>query len=73
MACLLTFGLVATYMLVPVGFGAIFLNDILGITSIPLVSLMVLTFTNDQIPSAMVIPVIGMLIGLLIAIFLYLP
>ncbi|MGL4750860.1 MAG: sodium:proton antiporter, partial [Aeromonadaceae bacterium] len=29
-ACVITFGLTATYMLLPVGFGGIFLNDILA-------------------------------------------
>ena len=28
-ACVITFGLVTTYMFLPYGFGAIFLNDIL--------------------------------------------
>ena len=68
-ACLLTFGLVATYMLVPVGFGAIFLNDILGNNINTFGKPYGFEISYDQIPSAMAIPVFGMLVGLLIAIF----
>lgn len=68
-ACVLTFGLVATYMLVPFGFGAIFLNDILGQNINTFGQPYGFTITYDQIPSAMAIPVFGMFIGLLIAIF----
>lgn len=68
-ACLLTFGLVATYMLLPVGFGAIFLNDILGHNINTYGKPYGFEISYDQIPSAMIIPVIGMFVGLLIAIF----
>lgn len=68
-ACLLTFGLVATYMLVPVGFGAIFLNDILGSNINNFGEPYGFKISYDQIPSAMAVPVLGMLVGLLIAIF----
>ncbi|MFK2822980.1 Na+/H+ antiporter family protein [Arcobacter sp. YIC-80] len=64
-ACVITFGLVGTYMLLPVGFGGIFLNEILlknlldsGIEA-----------SRGQLPIAMSIPVFGMFIGLLVAIF----
>lgn len=45
-ACVLTFGLVTTYMILPVGFGGIFLNDILlsNLTGNGLVAV------RDQIP-----------------------
>ncbi|MCK8641947.1 sodium:proton antiporter [Acinetobacter schindleri] len=69
-ACLLTFGLVATYMLIPVGFGAIFLNDILGQNINTFGKAYGFQITYDQIPSAMGIPVFGMFIGLLVAIFI---
>jgi len=64
-ACVLTFGLVTTYMILPVGFGGIFLNDILlsNLTSNGLVAV------RDQIPPAMLIPAAGMVVGLLIAVF----
>lgn len=68
-ACLLTFGLVATYMLIPVGFGAIFLNDILGSNINNFGQAYNFKISYDQIPAAMAIPVFGMFVGLLIAIF----
>ncbi|ALH94545.1 Na+/H+ antiporter family protein [Acinetobacter equi] len=68
-ACILTFGLVGTYMLVPVGFGAIFLNDILGQNINTFGQAYGFAITYDQIPAAMALPVFGMFIGLLIAIF----
>ena len=68
-ACLLTFGLVGTYMLVPVGFGAIFLNDILGHNINTFGKPYGFEISYDQIPTAMAIPVFGMFVGLLIAVF----
>lgn len=65
-ACVLTFGLVTPYMVLPVGFGGIFLNNILlkslhdnGLESV----------TASQVPVAMLLPAAGMICGLLIAIF----
>jgi putative amino acid transporter len=65
-ACVLTFGLITPYMVLPIGFGGIFLNDILlknlqdnGLT----------TVTASQVPTAMLLPGAGMIVGLLIAIF----
>ena len=69
-ACLLTFGLVGTYMLVPVGFGAIFLNDILGHNINTFGKPYGFEITYDQIPAAMAIPVSGMFVGLLVAMFI---
>ncbi|MBL1377588.1 Na+/H+ antiporter family protein [Zobellella iuensis] len=65
-ACVLTFGLTATYMLLPVGFGGIFLNNIL------LANLVENGVTADKamLPTAMAIPVGGMLLGLLVALFI---
>lgn len=68
-ACVLTFGLVATYMLIPVGFGAIFLNDILGQNINTFGKPYGFQVSYEQIPHAMLIPVIGMFFGLLVAIF----
>ena len=68
-ACVLTFGLVATYMLVPFGFGAIFLNDILGQNINTFGKPYGFQINFADIPSAMAIPVFGMFVGLLIAIF----
>lgn len=67
--CLLTFGLVGTYMLLPVGFGAIFLNDILGQNINTFGKPYGFQISYEQIPAAMAIPVFGMFIGLLVAIF----
>ncbi len=65
-ACVLTFGLVTPYMLLPIGFGGIFLNNILlknlqdnGLTEV----------AASQVPTAMMIPAAGMIFGLLTAIF----
>ena len=68
-ACLLTFGLVATYMFVPVGFGAIFLNDILAHNINTFGAPYGFAIQNEDISAAMFIPVLGMFIGLLIALF----
>ncbi|KFZ38643.1 sodium:proton antiporter [Shewanella mangrovi] len=65
-ACALTFGLVTTYMVLPVGFGGIFLNDIL-LTNLNKNGL---SITSADVPGAMLIPAVGMVLGLLIAVFI---
>ncbi|MEZ6961405.1 MULTISPECIES: Na+/H+ antiporter family protein [unclassified Aeromonas] len=65
-ACVITFGLTATYMLLPVGFGGIFLNNILAKNLID----NGVAITTSQIPIAMAIPVGGMVLGLLVAVFI---
>ncbi|MFT6508039.1 MAG: putative histidine transporter YuiF (NhaC family) [Colwellia sp.] len=64
-ACILTFGLVSPYMFFPVGFGAIFLNDIL------LANIQQSGMQTEGINAAvaMLIPASGMLVGLLVAVF----
>lgn len=62
-ACVLTFGLVATYMFLPMGFGAIFLNDILAHNINHFGQSYGFHISNDQIPRAMLIPVSGMFAG----------
>ncbi|TQP75735.1 Na+/H+ antiporter family protein [Vibrio cholerae] len=64
-ACVLTFGLITPYMVLPVGFGGIFLNNILlknlhenGLESI----------TASQVPTAMILPAAGMIFGLLLTV-----
>ncbi|MCQ9341967.1 TRAP transporter large permease subunit [Corynebacterium phoceense] len=64
--CCLTFGLVTTYMFVPVGFGSIFLNDILLFN----IGEAGLDTTGMNIMKIMGIPALGMFIGLLIAVFI---
>lgn len=63
-ASVLTFGLVTPYMLLPVGFGQIF-HEIIA-TNITESGLKVET---SEISTAMIYPAIGMLCGLLIAVF----
>ncbi|PKG38626.1 Na+/H+ antiporter family protein [Psychromonas sp. Urea-02u-13] len=65
-ACVLTFGLITPYMVLPIGFGGIFLHNILlknlhdnGLEA-----------TAAQVPVAMILPALGMLTGLLIAVFI---
>jgi len=64
-ACVLTFGLVTPYMFLPIGFGNIYLNDIL----LAKVGSAGLDTEGVSVVSAMAIPALGMLFGLLIAAF----
>ncbi|WP_447556378.1 Na+/H+ antiporter family protein [Vreelandella sp. EE22] len=66
-ACALTFGLTAPYMLLPVGFGAIFLNDILLANLNSAGEPLGLEITRAMVPLAMAIPVGGMAVGLVVA------
>lgn len=66
LACILTFGLITPYMILPIGFGGIFLNNILlknlqdnGLQHV----------AASQVPEAMLLPAVGMLVGLLTAVF----
>jgi len=65
-ACVLTFGLATSYMVLPYGFGGIYLYDILHKN----LAENGLEIINTQVPMAMIIPAIGMVIGLFIAIFI---
>ncbi|WP_458524687.1 Na+/H+ antiporter family protein [Onishia taeanensis] len=67
-ACALTFGLTAPYMLLPVGFGAIFLNDILLANINSAGEALGLEITRGMVPLAMGVPVAGMALGLIVAI-----
>ncbi|QEM82201.1 Na+/H+ antiporter family protein [Halomonas binhaiensis] len=69
-ACALTFGLTAPYMLLPVGFGAIFLNDILLANINQAGEALGLNIDRHMVPVAMGIPVAGMFLGLLVAVFI---
>ncbi|WP_232547689.1 Na+/H+ antiporter family protein [Propioniciclava soli] len=64
-ACILTFGLVTTYMYLPYGFGNVFLNEIL----LGNISQAGLDTTGINILQAMGIPALGMVAGLLVAVF----
>jgi putative amino acid transporter len=64
-ATVITFGLITPYMWFPVGFGGIF-HEILQTN----MKDSGLTIKMDQIPTAMTIPSLGMIAGLLIAVFI---
>ncbi|WP_058369245.1 Na+/H+ antiporter family protein [Psychrobacter sp. ENNN9_III] len=65
-ACLLTFGLVTTYMFIPYGFGDIYLNQIM----LKNVGEAGIDIANISVIQAMAIPALGMFIGLLTAVFI---
>src|SRR5699024_7610459 len=64
-ACVLAFGLITPYMFLPVGFGGIFLKEVL----LANVAKGGVDVTGIKVMQAMVIPATGMLFGLLVAIF----
>lgn len=64
-ACVLTFGLTAPYILLPVGFGELF-HKLLATNIVDAG----LEMSAKEIPQAVVLPVIGMVVGLLFAIFI---
>ncbi len=64
--CVLTFGLVTTYFFVPVGFGNIYMNDILRSN---IVEAGMPEANTISVMQAMAIPALGMLVGVLFAIF----
>ncbi|SDW77786.1 Na+/H+ antiporter family protein [Marinobacter mobilis] len=65
-ACVLTFGLITPYMFLPVGFGGIYLNEIL----LANVESNGITTEGLNVMSAMALPALGMLVGLLVAVFI---
>jgi len=65
-ACVMTFGLITPYMFLPVGFGNIFLNQIL----LANVSKSGVDISQVNVTHAMAIPALGMLFGLLVAVFI---
>jgi predicted histidine transporter YuiF (NhaC family) len=66
LACVLTFGLATPFLILPVGFGGIYLY---GILHKNLVS-NGLTIEATDVPLSMIISALGMLVGLLVAIFI---
>ena len=65
-ACVMTFGLITPYMFLPVGFGNIFLNQIL----LANVSNSGVDVSQVNVTHAMAIPALGMLFGLLVAVLI---
>lgn len=64
-ACIMAFGLITPYMFLPVGFGNIFLKDIL----LANIAKGGMDISGINVMHAMALPALGMFIGLLIAIF----
>ena len=69
-ACVLTFGLTATYMLLPVGFGKIFIESVLVKNINNVGASLGLQTTVGEVSLAMMIPVTGMILGLFTAVFI---
>lgn len=69
-ACVLTFGLTATYMLLPVGFGKIFIESVLVKNINQAGAALGLQTDVAQVSLAMLLPVIGMILGLFTAVFI---
>ncbi|NQD93926.1 TRAP transporter large permease subunit [Pseudomonas sp. CrR25] len=65
-ACVLTFGLITPYMFLPVGFGGIFLNEIL----LANVAKAGVDVDGVSVSRAMAIPALGMFCGLLVAVLI---
>jgi len=63
-ACVLTFGLITPYMFLPVGFGGIYLKEIL----LANVAMSGADVASVSVMQAMAIPALGMLCGLLVAV-----
>ena len=69
-ACVLTLGLVGTYIFLPVGFGAIFLEQILMGNINKIGAAYGLHVERGMMPIGMAIPVLGMVLGTLVAVFI---
>ncbi|MFG6178841.1 Na+/H+ antiporter family protein [Halomonas sp. THAF12] len=67
-ACVITFGITAPYMLLPVGFGSIFLHDILLANLNEAGASLGLSVTPGMVPTAMIVPIGGMALGLATAV-----
>lgn len=68
-ACVLTLGLVGTYIFLPVGFGAIFLEQILMGNINKIGAAYGLHVERSMMSIGMAIPVLGMVLGTLVAVF----
>lgn len=66
MACILTFGLITPYIFLPYGFGFIY-QEIIA----KQMELAGLSIEMTQIPKAMAIPALGMVVGLICALFIF--
>lgn len=68
-ACAITFGLTATYMFIPAGFGQIFIENILVKNINQAGEAFNLSASVGDVTAAMAIPVSGMVLGLFLALF----
>ncbi len=68
-ACAITFSITVMYMSTPIGYGTIYLNDILLANINEAGKAFNLEVTRAMAPKAMFIPAMGMLFGLLLALF----
>jgi putative amino acid transporter len=67
-ACVITFSITIMYMTTPVGFGTIFLNDILTNSVNQAGEELGMHVTASMAPKAMLLPALGMLLGLGVAV-----
>ncbi|OWV31496.1 Na+/H+ antiporter family protein [Halomonas campaniensis] len=68
-ACILACSISASYLLLPTGFGAIYLNEILLANVNDVGQAYGLTATASMVPKAMFLPVMGILLGMCVAVF----
>ncbi|MFC0179322.1 Na+/H+ antiporter family protein [Thorsellia kenyensis] len=68
-ACVLTFGLVGTYIFIPVGFGAIFMYDLLLYNLNVASQEFGIVLERSLVVKSMALPFIGMIVGLLYSYF----
>lgn len=68
-ACILACSISASYLLLPTGFGAIYLNEILLANVNDVGQAYDLKATASMVPKAMLLPVIGILLGMCVAVF----
>jgi len=69
-ACILACSISFSYLLLPTGFGAIYLNEILMANVNEVGSAYDLSMTADMAPKAMFLPVMGIVAGMLVAVFI---
>jgi predicted histidine transporter YuiF (NhaC family) len=70
-ACAITFSITVTYMFVPVGFGKVFLNNVLAGNINQAGRPLDFGIDASMVPAAMLIPALGMLVGLLLSFVAY--
>ena len=69
-ACILACSISFSYLLLPTGFGAIYLNEILMANVNDVGAAYDLSMTADMAPKAMFLPVMGIVAGMLVAVFI---